>query len=282
MSSGEILHNWMSDGAIAWIGLLVELLVAAAYGAAARKRSPRGFSWPVRRTAAFFAGLLVLAVALDSGIAAHDDIPWVHVLQHALLMTLAPILLVIGAPITLTMRTISRSGRRRLLALLHDPSVHGLVKRPAVLVLDYNAAMALVLLAPIYRLAEGHLVLHIAIHAYVVFCGLLFWAAVLARDPIPARLSKEARIRAVAISVPINATFAAAVMAAPGVFIGAGQHAATTSAEILVIASTATSLLGVAIVAAGRTPIRASVARWMTRGRRGGLKGRGQTTAAQL
>lgn len=193
MSFASVPTNWMSDGAIAWIGLVFELVAARAYLAAASRGSARGSRWPIRRTTAFLAGLLVIALALDSGIAAHDDVPSVHMLQHALLMMLAPMLLALSAPITLAMRTMSSPGRRRLLAVLHDPSVRGLATRPGLLIADYNVTMAIVLAAPIYHLADQHVAIHIAEHVYLVFCGLLFWTAILARGPVPKARSRPVR-----------------------------------------------------------------------------------------
>jgi putative membrane protein len=239
---------WMTDGSVAWNGLAIEFVVAMAYLAAAMRRSRRGTRWPLGRTGAFLAGLLVIALALDSPISAHDDIPSIHVLQHGLLMMLAPMLLALGAPVTLAMRTMSATGRRRMRAVLHDPSVRGLVTRPAVLIADYNLTMAVMLATPVYRLAEQHLALHIAAHVYLVFCGLVFWTAMLARDPVPGRLPQPARRRAVMIGIPLNLALAAAVALAPGVFIGAGHHEAVASAQMLAAATVLTSLFGAALI----------------------------------
>jgi putative copper resistance protein D len=241
---------WMTDGAVAWNGLAIEFVVAMAYLAAATRRSRRGTRWPLGRTAAFLSGLLVIALALDSPIAARDDVPSIHVLQHGLLMMLAPMLLALGAPVTLAMRTMSATGRRRMRAVLHDPGVRGLVTRPGVLIADYNLTMALMLATPDYRLAERHLAIHIVAHAYLVFCGLVFWTAMLARDPVPGRLPQRARRRAVMLGMPLNLALAAAVALAPGVFIGAGRHEAVASAEMLVAVTVLTSVLGVSLVGA--------------------------------
>jgi putative copper resistance protein D len=200
----------------------------------------------------------VIGVALDSPIAAHDDVPSIHVLQHGLLMMLGPLLLALGAPITLAMRSLSRDGRRRLRAVLHDPSVRGLLARPVVLVVDYNAAMALMLVAPVYRLAEHSLVVHIAAHLYLVVCGLLFWTAMLARDPVPGRLPEPSRVRAVAVGVPLNLALAATVALAPWLFIGEPSAAA---AQMLVAVTAVTGVLGVVLVP--RRRLNAAVVQWL-------------------
>jgi putative copper resistance protein D len=252
------LAGWMSDGLVAWIGLGLELGAAMAYARAARKRSPRGNCWPAARTAAFLGGLLVIALALDSGLAAHDDVPSMHMLQHALLMMLAPMLLALGAPLTLAMRTMQPAGRGKLRALLHDPSVRGLLTRPGVLFADYNVTMAVLLIAPVYRLAERVPALHVAIHGYLVACGLLFWTAILARDPVPVRLPRPQRARAAGLCIPVNLALAGAVALAPGAFINADHHEALLAAAVLAAAATTTSIMGMGFVSAGR---RSGVAR---------------------
>ena len=51
------------------------------------------------QAAAFFAGLLTIVIALDSPIDAYaDQLFWVHMLQHVLLLTVAPPLFLLGRP----------------------------------------------------------------------------------------------------------------------------------------------------------------------------------------
>src|SRR3984885_14797465 len=51
------------------------------------------------RTASFIAGLLTIVIALESPIDAYaDQLFWVHMLQHVLLLTVAPPLILLGRP----------------------------------------------------------------------------------------------------------------------------------------------------------------------------------------
>ena len=50
----------------------------------------------------FLAGLAVVVIATQSGIGAYDDVLfWDHMIQHLLLIMVAPPLLVVGEPFTL-------------------------------------------------------------------------------------------------------------------------------------------------------------------------------------
>ena len=56
--------------------------------------------WPWWRTGMFLAGLAVVVIATQSGIGAYDDVLfWDHMIQHLLLIMVAPPLLVVGAAV---------------------------------------------------------------------------------------------------------------------------------------------------------------------------------------
>src|ERR1700685_1410647 len=58
--------------------------------------------WPAWRTGMFLGGLAVIVLATQSGIGAYDDILfWDHMIQHLMLIMIAPPLLIVGQPITL-------------------------------------------------------------------------------------------------------------------------------------------------------------------------------------
>ena len=60
--------------------------------------------WPGWRTGLFLGGLAVIVIATESGIGAYDDVLfWDHMVQHLMLIMVAPALLIFGQPITLLM-----------------------------------------------------------------------------------------------------------------------------------------------------------------------------------
>src|ERR1700685_3415496 len=66
----------------------------------ARKHPAR--PWRAWRTAMFAAGLGVVVLATQSGIGVYDDLLfWDHMVQHLMLIMVAPPLLIFGQPITL-------------------------------------------------------------------------------------------------------------------------------------------------------------------------------------
>src|SRR6266852_2870653 len=82
----------------------VAVAVAAAYlwgtWRIARRHPAR--PWPWWRTALFLCGVAVVVLAIESGIGTYDDVlAWDHMVQHLLLLMVAPPLLVAGQPVTL-------------------------------------------------------------------------------------------------------------------------------------------------------------------------------------
>ena len=74
--------------------------VAWSYVRGVRRLAARGRAWPAARSASFLTGLAVIVVATQTGIARYDIALFsAHVLQHILLSMVAPVLLVLGAPL---------------------------------------------------------------------------------------------------------------------------------------------------------------------------------------
>ena len=89
--------------------LAAVVLVAAGYLVAAA-RVP---GWKPGRTAAFLGGLVVVLIATCSGIEAYGHVlEWMHMIEHLLLIMVAPVLLAIGRACSWSPRR-CRPGRRR-------------------------------------------------------------------------------------------------------------------------------------------------------------------------
>lgn len=68
--------------------------------------------WPARRTVAFLVGMGLILVALQSGVGAYDDVLLsAHMVQHVILLFLAPLFLLWARPVMLALRALPRGGR---------------------------------------------------------------------------------------------------------------------------------------------------------------------------
>lgn len=90
-------------------------------------------------------------IAVQSGLAAYDDQVFeMHVIQHLLLMNFAPILLALGAPMTLALQASSRHTQRTLLKILHHPAVQ-IVTNPVLVAVVAYGTMLVYFLTPFYN-----------------------------------------------------------------------------------------------------------------------------------
>jgi putative membrane protein len=149
--------------------------------------------WPVRRTACFLGGLASVVVALDSGIDAYDDqLLSVHMVQHMLLLLVAPLLLLAGRPAILALRALPSRHRPAVAAALSRLAP---VLRPVVCLAVFCAVLVATHLPAFYDATLRHPALHVAEHALYLFAGLLLWWPLLDADPVPAhRLSGLGRL----------------------------------------------------------------------------------------
>jgi putative copper resistance protein D len=141
--------------------------------------------WPLRRTASFLAGIACVLVALQSGIDTFDDqLLSVHMVQHMLLLMLAPLLLLGGRPVILALRALParrRPGMSRALDRLRP------VTGPASCVVTFSVVLVLTHLPAFYDATLRHPALHQIEHALYLVSGLLLWWPMLDGDPVPAR-----------------------------------------------------------------------------------------------
>lgn len=128
--------------------------------------------WPARRTAAFLGGLAWIALALQSGLDSYDDaLLTAHMVQHVILLLLAPLFLLWGRPVMLALRALPRAGRGALgRTLLRLRSIGhwsvGLVAFYAVVIVPHVPV--------VYDATLRHPLLHDAEHMVFLAGGLLF------------------------------------------------------------------------------------------------------------
>lgn len=170
---------------------------------------------PRRRTVAFVLGMAALAVALLSGIGAYDTTLFsVHMVQHILLIMVAPPLFAYAAPITLVLRVSSPETRKRwILPVLHSRVVRFLAF-PVVAWLIFAAVMWVSHFSPLFDAALEDPLIHEIEHILFLTAGLLFWWPAVAQDPVPWRMSHPARALYVFLQMPQNSFLAVVLLGA--------------------------------------------------------------------
>jgi putative membrane protein len=190
----------------------VVVAAAVAYGFGVWRLRRSGTRWPVGRTAGFAAGLFVMAVATASGLEAYDTtLLSTHMVQHMLLSMIGPILLALGAPVTLALRTLTPGPRRGLLAVLHS-RIAGVLTFPLVSFGLFVASPFALYFSGLYRLSLEYPWVHELVHVHFLLVGCLFFWPLIGIDPVPGRMSYPLRALLAFLATPFHTVLGLTVM----------------------------------------------------------------------
>ncbi|MEU6742219.1 cytochrome c oxidase assembly protein [Streptosporangium sandarakinum] len=224
-------HHGGLSGALPVAGVAVLLAAYLAAAAALRRREPRG--WSRWRTAAFTAGAALLAAGLTGPVAAFAETDFRgHMLQHLLIAMLAPLGLVLGAPVTLLLRSLPAARARRVTAVLRSRPAHVLTDPWVAFTLNVGG-MAALYFTPLYGIACADPLLHPLVHLHFVLAGFLFTWVIAGPDPAPRRPSVPKRLVVLGVSIAAHATLSQLMYAGLFVAVTAPGPELTGAAEIM-------------------------------------------------
>jgi putative copper resistance protein D len=173
---------------------------------------------PRRRTAAFLAGLAVIAIALMSGIDTYDTTLFsVHMVQHLLLTLVAAPLLALSAPITTLLRAATPKVRHRVVLPILHSRVMRVISFPVVAWLVFVGVMWGTHFSPLFDASLENPVVHDLEHALYLVAGLLFWWPAVGLDPSPWRMPHPVRAMYVFLQMPQNTFLAVTILNASDV-----------------------------------------------------------------
>jgi len=173
----------------------------------------RGRKWRAQRTASFFAGLVTVDLALQSPVATLTGSYFeAHVVQHLLLMIIAPALLSMGAPMTLILQTSNRRTKTVWLRIFHSKGF-AVLSHPLVVWVLYYGVMLAFFLTPLIGFAMNRMWLMDLINLGFLFGATLFWWPMIGLDPIPRwGASYPLRMVNLLIGVPLESFLAIALL----------------------------------------------------------------------
>ena len=192
---------------------VVTVLAGALYLAGVRRLAARGRHWPIARSVAFAGGLVVIVFATQSGLAQYDRVLFsLHVVQHLLLGMVAPLLLVLGAPVTLALQASHRSAQTAWApsSCTADRSRSSPIRSSSG---SCSAARSSSSTSPVStssRCATAGCTALVHVHFVVVGC--LFMAYVIGVDPLPRAFGYGARLLFVAVVLPFHAFLGVALL----------------------------------------------------------------------
>ena len=223
------------------LGLTSLLYFAAAAYQLRRRR--RGRSWSLWRTTAWAAGAAALALGL---LPRYLPFPAgdfrQHMLQHLLLGMLAPLGLVMAAPITLVLRTAPASVGRMIARVLRSGWIRLWANPVSALVLNLGG-MAALYFTPLYGAMMMKPWLHYLVHFHFVAAGCLYVWVIAGPDPAPRRPSVPTRLVVLGVAVVIHSTMAQLLYAGLFVAIPAPSNHLRQAAELMYYGGDITEML---------------------------------------
>ncbi len=210
----RVALGWHPD----WVWLTAALLAVALYATGYLLLRRRGDSWPVGRLVAWVLGWSVVIWATSAGVAWYAPVSFtLHMISHMALAMLAPVFLVLGAPITLALRVIpaasggARGPREWIIWALHSPATRFLT-HPAYVLFIYTVGLYGLYYTRLYsELMSSHLG-HFAMQVHFLAAGYLFYWVVIGVDAGPRRLGYPARLILLMASLVLHSFFAVPMM----------------------------------------------------------------------
>ena len=207
------------------IGILVVLVALYIKGVSILKK--RGDAWPVGRTIAFACGVALIDFATSGGLGVYALFSFeYHMLAHMVLGMLAPIGLVLGAPITLALRTLpqgrtpeERGVRGTLIAFLHSRYSIILTNPLTTLALFDGSLFVLYFTNLFGNLMQSHAG-HLFMTIHFLLAGFLFFHVIIGIDPNPRKIPHLVRIVILFGAMSIHAFFAIALLATTSLIDG--------------------------------------------------------------
>jgi cytochrome c oxidase assembly factor CtaG len=178
-----------------------------------------GVAWPVRRTLCWLGGLLIVLIATGSGLARYAPLLFsVHMVAHMLTAMLAPVLLVLGAPVTLALRALPAGGDTRFpgprawLTAALQSRITQVLTHPITAAILWVGGLYVMYFSGAYEYALRNHPAHLAMYAHFILSGYLFFAVLIGPDPLPHRLSHPARFVLLLSALVFHAFFGVALM----------------------------------------------------------------------
>ncbi|MGH3684835.1 MAG: cytochrome c oxidase assembly protein [Pseudonocardiaceae bacterium] len=204
---GRLLLDWRPDLVLG----VAALALAGAYLAGVRRLARRGEVWAVGRTAAWLSGCTVILIATSSGIGRYSMAMFsIHLGAHLLLSMLAPILLVLGGPVTLGLRALpprSPPGPREWLVAFARSWVVRMSTHPWMALGMSVASFFVMYSTGLYDAVESSHWAHLVMNMHSLLMGYPFYWLIIGVDPVPHRLSQVGKLGLLLAIMPLYAFF---------------------------------------------------------------------------
>jgi len=208
LTAARALTSWRDDPVLVVVLVLAAVLYLLRVARVARRPGRR---WPRWRTVSFLAGLLVIDAAVQGGVGVYaHTLFWIHMVQHLLLIMVAPALVAAGWPGVLVLHSSGNPTHTLLKRLLRSRPVT-VATCPLLTLPAYAATLVGTHLTGFMATAMHSRLAAAAEHLLYLGVGYALLLPVLGAEPIRWRLSHPAKQFLLLLTMPID-TFTGLVL----------------------------------------------------------------------
>lgn len=159
------------------------LILFVVYLMAVVKSNRKKKQWPIYRIFMWSIGICSALLAVIGPIAdqAHTEFS-AHMIGHVLLGMLAPLLMALGAPMSLFLRTISVAKARKVTAVLRSSPLH-VIQHPVIASLLNIGGLWILYTTDLLSMMHENSLLYVLVHIHIFLAGYVFTISIIYIDP---------------------------------------------------------------------------------------------------
>lgn len=211
----RLVISYEADGLM--LGALI--FVTALYISAVVRLARRGVKWPVGRTIAFALGISAIDFATSGGLGVYANFSFSHhMMAHMVLGMIAPIGIVLGAPITLALRALpsgrddQERGLRGLLVKALSSKAVVIFSHPIIALAIFDGSLFVLYFTSIFDSLMGSHIGHLLMSLHFLLAGILFFHVIIGIDPRPRQYPHIFRIVILFAAMSIHAFFSISLL----------------------------------------------------------------------
>jgi cytochrome c oxidase assembly factor CtaG/putative copper export protein len=211
-------ERWFTEWRLDWLWVAVAVFGLVSYLLGVAKVRARGDKWPWFRTVTWIIGLLVLTYITSGPPSVYGRVLFsAHMVDHMALTMVAPIFLVLGAPVTLALRALparrdgSRGLREWLLLFVHS-KFSQVVTHPLFAAANFAGSIVLFYYSDAFSMAMREHVGHELMNLHFALTGYIFVLSMIGTDPLPRRAPYPLRLLLLLATMGFHAFFGVAIM----------------------------------------------------------------------
>lgn len=221
LTAESFLSVWKFD--LLWS--MVAAFGIALYLVGVVRLARRGDRWPVGRTVAWISGMVLLFYTTSGALNAYEQYLFsMHMLGHMMLTMLIPLVLVLGAPVTLLMRTVEKRrdgswGAREWVMWAVQTPYSKVITHPVVAAVVFSGSLWVFYFTPLLEWAMREHLGHQWMIIHFLISGYLFSLSMVGIDPVPYRFPYPLRIVTLFATMAAHAFFGVTIMSMQGLLV---------------------------------------------------------------